>query len=82
MYEGKGHIIARLVFTSAYIWCDDYVRSPNFAASFHINPPACPNGDLGTEYDRTDMLLPQNKTHESANRSRQTTSPALSAPTA
>ncbi|KAH6640343.1 hypothetical protein F5144DRAFT_639999 [Chaetomium tenue] len=50
-YESKGHIIARLVFTGAYIWCDDYVQSPNFAASFHINPPACPNGDLGTEYD-------------------------------
>lgn len=70
MDEGKGHIIARLVFTGAYIWCDDYVQSPNFAVSFHINPPACPNGSLRTEYDRADIPLPQNKTYEPANRFR------------
>ncbi|KAK3291311.1 uncharacterized protein B0H64DRAFT_450961 [Chaetomium fimeti] len=49
--EAKGHIITRWVFTNAYIWCDDYVRSPNFTVSMYANPPNCPNGILGKDYE-------------------------------
>lgn len=63
--DAKGHIITRLIFTGAYIWCDDYVRSPNLGASFHANPPSCPNGNLETEYER--MYTMRGKTCNPAN---------------